>query len=214
MKRLITTCFVLTLFYFPCTQAALIGIDHVYGENSLYATNWGHPYTDAAGGNEYNALGRGDPAEAWQDSPDHAYGFSSNQHILIEASGCVVDWGANCTAPDYDGGDFRGLPVYSLIGIWSKSDSDIDPVNDPFYVGSLLDVWVPDNGTYPLYLFLATNDGDFSDNTCGYYATNPCVDDYPDITRTYQVKISEVPVPAAFWLFLSGLALVRKLRSS
>ena len=130
----------------------------------------------------------------------------------------MVDFGANCTAPDYHGGDFRGLPVYSLIGIWSKSDSNIDPVIDPidapFYVGSWLDVWVPDNGVDPLYLFLATNDGDFDDNTCDSYTTNPCDDDGdPYIEQTYQVKISEVPVPAAFWLFLSGLALVRKFRS-
>jgi len=34
MKQLIASCFVLTLFYFSGTQAALIGIDHVYGENS------------------------------------------------------------------------------------------------------------------------------------------------------------------------------------
>jgi len=215
MNKLLLAIFTSAMIFSPLTQAALIGIDQVYGENSLYTTDWGHSYNNSGGGNEYNALGRGDPAEAWQDTPNHAYAFQSNQHILLEASGCVVDFGATCTGPDYNGGDFRGLPVYSLIGIWSLSSNNIDRLAtnyDPFYIGSLLDLWVPSNGHDSLYLFLATNDGIFKDNTCGSYSTNPCVNNYPKISQTYTVKISEVPLPASFWLMLPGLVLLRKLR--
>jgi len=201
MNRLLLTILYITIIYAPLTQAALIGIDNVYGENSLYTTDWGHSYNTGTG-NEYNALGRGDPAEAWQDTAGHAYGFSSSDRILISASGCVVDLGTECTGPDYLGGGFRGLPVYSLIGIWSQSMTEISPVNNPFLVGSSLDLIVPDNGLSPLYLFLATNDGDFSDN-------------YNHSNNTYSVSIeqlSNVPLPAAFWLMLSGLVFMRKLR--
>jgi len=218
MYKLLLAIFTSAMVFSPLTQAALIGIDYVYGENSLYTTDWGHLYNDNSGSNENNALGRGDPAEAWQNNPGDPYAFHSNQHILIEASGCVVDLGDQCTRPDYDGGLFRGLPVYSLIGIWSTTavntiDDPLHSSGSPFYIGSLLDLWVPDNGLDPLYLFLATNDGIFKDNVCGSYSTNPCDENgYPDISQTYAVKISEVPLPATFWLMLPGLFLIRTLR--
>jgi hypothetical protein len=201
MKKIILLILMCLAVYSHASNAASIGVDNVYGENSLYNTDWGHSYNVSGGGNESDALGRGDPAEAWQNTPGHAYGFSSSDNLLITATGCVVDKGTACTGPDYLGGDFRGLPVYSLIGIWSNDANTIAPINSPFLVGALLNLIVPDNGLSPLYLFLATNDGIFSDNYSNY---------------TYSVsidKISNVPLPATFWLMVSGLLFIKRLRN-
>ena len=204
MKRIIMLVLMCLTVYSQASNAALIGIDDVYGENSLYHDDWGHSYNDSNGTNENNAIGRGDAAEAWQNTPSNAYGFTSGDNLLISATGCVVDNGTECTGPDYLGGDFRGLPVYALIGIWSTDSTTItpiNPINSPFLVGALLNLIVPDNGLSPLYLFLATNDGEFSDN---YNSTD-----------TYSVRIdqiSNVPLPAAFWLLASGLLFLKRFR--
>lgn len=185
--------------YASASNAALIGIDDVYGENSLYHDDWGHVYNVSGGGNEADAIGRGDAAEAWQNTPGNAFGFSSGDNLLITATGCVVDNGTACTGPDYLGGDFRGLPVYSLIGIWSNDVNTIDPVDSPFLVGALLNLVVP-TSLSPLYLFLATNDGFFDDN-------------FSNNTYSVQIdKISNIPLPATFWLLASGLLFVKRFR--
>lgn len=203
MKRMIMLVLMCLTVYSQASNAALIGIDDVYGENSLYHDDWGHAYNDGSGNNETDALGRGDAAEAWQNTPGSAFGFSSGDNLLITATGCVVDNGTACTGPDYMGGAFRGLPVYALIGIWSNSANEIDDVGSPFLVGGLLNLIVPDNGlSSPLYLFLATNDGYFEDNYT------------PDgfDPRTYSVSISNIPLPAAFWLMASGLLFMKRFR--
>ena len=172
------------------SYAGLIGVDQVQGVNSLYSSDWGHPYNTGSG-NEFNAIGRGDPARAFEVSGS-AYGFVSGLNLHITASGCVVDAGISCTGPDHLGGDFRGLPVYSLIGIWSTDANSIIPVdmisvNPAFLISSLLDLVVPDH-TSPLYLFMATNDGMFVDNS-----------------GAYDVRIEQVPVPSVLWLMMAGL---------
>ena len=202
MKKIILLMLACLVTYSHTSYAALIGVDDVYGENSLYHDDWGHSYNVSGGGNEADALGRGDRAEAWQNIADNAFGFTSGGNLLITATGCVVDNGTACTGPDYLGGDFRGLPVYSLIGIWSNDANTIDPVNSPFLVGALLNLIVPDNGlSSPLYLFLATNDGEFSDNFQS-----------GEEIFTYSVTISSIPLPATFWLMASGLLFIKRLR--
>ncbi|MEZ0122237.1 MAG: hypothetical protein AB9Q17_06415 [Candidatus Reddybacter sp.] len=86
----------------PSANALLIGTDSVAGGNSLYASDWGHEYQGGSDG-EFNALGNGNPARAFEVD-DAAYGFSAGNALWISASGCVVDLGAECTGPGYDGG--------------------------------------------------------------------------------------------------------------
>ena len=202
------TTLLLILFCLASTSqisnAALIGIDSVDGSNSLYATDWGHTYNTGTG-NEFNAIGRGDPARAFEVS-NLAYGFTSGERLNISASGCVVDMGSTCTEPGYLGGEFRGLPVYSLIGLWSTSAAEIvaldaASVNPAFLIGDLLNLVVPDF-TSALYLFMATNDGDFTDNSGAYSVRIAKID--PSST-------AQVPVPAVLYLMLFGLLLIRHL---
>ncbi len=70
-------------------------------------------------------------------------------------------------------GNFRDLPVYSLIGIWSSSATEIAPVvglfSQPFFIGTnlLLSLAsIPNESN--LFLFLAENDSLFSDNFGSY----------------------------------------------
>ncbi|OUS17223.1 hypothetical protein A9Q88_05190 [Gammaproteobacteria bacterium 50_400_T64] len=181
-------------------SASLIGVDSVAGVNSLYAQDWGHIYNTGSG-NEFNALGRGDSARAFEAVTGSAYGFTSGEKLQITASDCVVDAGNSCTGPGYRGGGFRDLPVYSLIGLWSTKAAeivalDLTPgVNPTFFIGSLLDIIVPDFSS-PLYLFMATNDGDFMDNS-GAYSVR--ID-----------NVSQVPTPPVIYLLLIGLVLARR----
>ncbi len=163
--------------------------------DSLFYTDWGHAYNVSGAGNEYDALNRGVAA----DNVDYA--FTSGQALSISATGCVRDAGRSCT--DADGYDhpFRGLDVYSLIGIWSGSDTEINPIGDTFVLGSDIDLIAPQYDGL-LYLFLGENDGIFADNySCNFH--HQC------FAKNYHVSItttpSAVPVPAAMWLFGSGL---------
>ena len=186
------------------SNAALIGIDTVDGRNSLYATDWGHLYNTGTG-NEFNALGRGDPARAFEVN-NLAYGFTPGDLLNVSASGCTVDMGSTCTKPGYQGGDFRGLPAYSLIGLWSTSAAEIvaldtTSVTPAFLIADLLNLVVPDF-TSALYLFMATNDGFFNDNSGAYSVRIDKVD--PFLTATAQV-----PVPPVLYLMLFGLLFIR-----
>lgn len=186
------------------SNAALIGIDSVDGPNSLYATDWGHTYNTGTG-NEFNAIGRGDQARAFEVN-NLAYGFTSGERLNISASDCIVDMGSTCTEPGYLGGEFRGLPVYSLIGLWSTSAAEIvaldaASVNPAFLIGDLLNLVVPDF-TSALYLFMATNDGNFADNS-GAYSVR--------IAKTDPSSTAQVPVPPVLYLMLFGLLLIRYL---
>jgi|AZIJ01.1.fsa_nt_gi hypothetical protein len=190
-------------------SALLIGEDTVEGRNNLYYDDWGHAYT-TGNNNQFNALDRGDAARAFAvDS--QPYGFSSGDLLQISAGGCVVDAGSQCTEPGYAGGAFRALPVYSLIGLWSTSPLSIDPlelfsgVNPAFFIGDFLDVVVP-NAISPLYLFLATNDGIFSDNS-GAYSVRI---DSLSIDGISIDSISHVPTPSVIYLLLIGLLFLKR----
>jgi len=197
MKKYLYLLAIITSLFVHSASAKLIGIDTVDGVNSLYTTDWGHAY-NTGNDNEYNAIGRGNPAKAFEvDSTP--YSFSSGDRLRISAWGCTIDDGSSCTGPDYLGGNFRALPVYSLIGVWSSSMTLISPidlisgVNPAFLIGDLLDIVVPDF-TSPLYLFMATNDGGFDDNISNN-----------DIISAYTVQISQIPTPSVLWLMLFGL---------
>lgn len=184
-------------FITQSSYAGLIGIDQVDGVNSLYYSDWGHSYNQTGLGNQLDAVGRGNPARAFEVA-GNPYGFDSGINLRITATGCTVDLNATtCTGPDYLGGLFRDLPVYSLIGVWSTDATSIIPVdmvsiNPAFLISDLLDLVVP-TFTNPLYLFMATNDGGFADNS-----------------GAYDVRIEQVPVPSALFLMLAGLGFFRR----
>lgn len=148
------------LIVIPKTLALTI-TDTVSGTNSLYYEDWGHSYNIGGGGNQLDAVGRGDPAEAFGDG----FAFVGNSSISIDvtASNCTIDAGQTCTGPDGRGGIFRGLPTYSLIGIWSSNSTNIENIGNSFFIGSNTTLFAPDTND-DVFLFLATNDGIFADN--------------------------------------------------
>jgi len=170
-------------------NASSMTIDYeVTGLDSLFYTDWGHAYNVSGAGNQYDALGRGVAAG------QVGYAFTAGQALDISAWSCVVDSAHRCTGPSGYGWQFRGLDVYSLIGVWSESETEIVAVGNAFVVGADISLIAP-NSNGSLYLFLAENDGIFADN----YARDH-----------YHVEIittppPAVPVPAAAWLFGSGL---------
>jgi hypothetical protein len=96
--------------------------------------------------------------------------IAARQQIAITATGCVIDAGIYCTEPDGSPDPmpytYRGLLVYSLIGRWSTNPTTLDDTtvaSAPLYVGNGGTLTAPSSpGTY--YLFLADNDGNFTDN--------------------------------------------------
>ena len=144
--------------------------DKVPGSHNLYYEDWGHSFNVVGGGNEMFAIGGGEAPISFGDG----LAFSSGQQIHIDAKDCVIDASLNCTDPNGYNSLFRGLPVYSLIGVWSsdaETISAVEPVNNAaFFIGSSQDLIVPDY-TDSLYLFLATNDGNYSDNPSTYAYT-------------------------------------------
>jgi hypothetical protein len=94
--------------------------------------------------------------------------------VQVTATGCVVSDGPTCVGPDgNNGGPFNGLPVYTLIGQWGRSPNGLTAataVGNPFFVGSSIVLVAPSApGSY--FLYLAENDGIFSDNSRAYSVT-------------------------------------------
>ena len=178
---------------------ALMITETVDGMDNLYFTDWGHIYPEA--------LNTGQDVTAVQ-SGGSAYNFSGAVGINITASGQVVDNGVTPTDANGDpnmfmDGNFRGLPVYSLIGIWSSSETQItqigDPFAAPFFIGTSLMLSALDIPNSPnLFLFLAENDGIFADNS-GYYKV--------------KLDVQFVPIPASGVLLLSGLLTIFATRA-
>jgi hypothetical protein len=151
--------------------------------DNLYFEDWGHPFSDA--------LGDGSAARSVREDGS-AFNFSGFGPFAISATGSVQDPGTTFTGPDGSGGVFRGLTVYSMIGLWSATSDSITEIGTPFVVGSAASLGVPNAPA--AYLFLAENDGIFSDNLAGQY----------DVTL--EVELVPVPIPAALPLLLAGLA--------
>jgi hypothetical protein len=204
MSRTISA--LLFLMFSTLASAYSVTIEQtVDGHDNLFYTDWGHWFTQA-GDNGVNAAG----SQAASSIPFNFGGLSS---ISITASGAVTQdldtafdpngaCVASCDSILFPNGDFRapGLTAYSLIGIWSRSATEIDP----FYtgdqgwrdiesglglllIGSTRDLMVPDFNA--AYLFLAVNDGGFADNS-GHY----------DVRVT-----ASVPEPGALFLLVTGL---------
>lgn len=162
----------------PNAHAVLL--THVVGPmDNLYNTNWvGNPY--------FGAVEFGLPAQS-VSSGGSPFDFSGYGSISVSATGCIVDAGPSCTGPDGLGGIFRGLTVYSMIGLWSSTGLAINAIGSPFFVGSAAVLSVP---VGPAFLFLAENDGIFSDNS-GHY----------------DVTVNAVPEPGTLTLMALGGAL-------
>ncbi|MBC8414784.1 PEP-CTERM sorting domain-containing protein [bacterium] len=98
---------------------------------------------------------------------------------------------------------FRDLPAYSLIGVWSTEQSLISPVdggpNPAFFIGSAASLTAPDAASF-IYLFLANNDGLFTDNGAGYNVV-------------IETTTAPVPEPSTIVLTLAGLMGITCFRS-
>jgi hypothetical protein len=145
----------------PSAQAVIL--THVVGPmDNLYNTAWvGNPFP--------GAVGTGTDAQS-VSSGGAPFDFSGYSSIAVSTTGCIVDRAALCT--DADGfpadGLFRGLTVYSMIGLWSSTGSSITGIGVPFVVGTAALLPVP---VGPAFLFLAENDGIFRDNSGQYDVT-------------------------------------------
>jgi hypothetical protein len=147
--------------------------------------------------------------------------------VMDNGAGITDATGNNCyitKACGFNDGYFHKLPVYSVIGLWSTTANTITPVkydafgkayaagdagyddlvattSAPFFVGTggafNFSAWIPDSADN-LYLFLAENDGIFSDNDPQQFYT-------ANINILTLGSAPEVPVPATAWLMGSGL---------
>jgi PEP-CTERM motif len=179
----------LALFVAASVSQAVVITHHVDAHDNLYNTAWvgaTNPYASAIatpGALDARVVEYG----------GGAFNFATGGLITL-AVGCAVDAGASCTDADGLAGDFRGLPVYSLIGIWSASATAIDPLGAAFFVGSANSFVTPVSST--AYLFLAENDGVFADNGGpGYDVTINFTSDAP----------AAVPEPGTWALMGLGL---------
>lgn len=176
----------------------------VDGHDNLFYTDWGHWFTLPSD------HGLAEPGS--QAASAVPFNFGGYGSISITATGLVTEdvyatytpdgvCVSQCDTAIFPATELRaaGLPVYSLIGIWSRSATEIDP----FYtesqgwanissglglllIGSARDLIVPDAAS--AYLFLAVNDGGFADNS-----------------GAFTVTVNTVPVPGALVLMCSGL---------
>ncbi len=167
-----------------CGTASAATLSHVVGpKDNLYFTAWGHPHGTAPG--------TGVAARSVTDG-FNPFNFSGLGSIGVLATGCIVDASAACTGPEGLTGLFRGLTIYSMIGVWSSSGNTVTAIGSAFDVGASNTLIVPIAPS--AFLFLGENDGNFADNLQGQY----------NVTLTYQTSV--VPVPAALPLLLSGFA--------
>jgi len=190
LRRAVLGSFVLFL---PLAAAGATITHLVDSMDSLYFTDWGHPYNVLPfSTNESSALGRGDPAEVVSNFSG-AFNFAGAGTLEVTASGsnaisATISFGPDGSPP----GIFRALTVYSLIGVWSESSTEIDPLGDAFFVGSAATLAVPAGPS--AYLWLAFNDGIYDDNL-----------DQP--SPGFSVTLTTVPEPSSLVLLIAGLGL-------
>lgn len=182
--------------------------DVVDSHDNLFFTDWGHWYTT----DDDAALGAvGSNAARAMQSAGTSFNFSAFDTLKISATGAVQAHGSVETGPDgchkldcsLHDGNFRMLPMYGLIGIWSSSATEILPFGDwkdltsglgLLYIGNFATLSIPD---FPAaYLFLATNDGAFSDNS-----------------GEFEVKfVADIPEPGMLALLCAGIIGVAMMR--
>ncbi len=177
----------------------------VSSRDNLFHTDW-NSFFDPANLPDYEFPGS-QAAQAFAGYDFIANGVSS---FSISITGDVVDAGGYPTGPEGcpdpsdpcyfnpngNDGIYNYTPAYSVIGVWSITADEINFISDDGWVESL--VYIGSGGIFDVpegyenaYLFLAENDGDYLDN---------------DPEGYYSVRINtEVPVPAAAWLFGTAL---------
>ncbi len=193
--------------------ASVITLEHVVdGTDNMYYDDWGHWFVETqedaqkSGSQHASAVSASGVSDPWN--------FGGVGMIDISVTGSVKDAGSLRTDADgncVEAGDcWRDIdvgagdnvyyqPIYSVIGIWSSDATSIVPILDSltrtaeelshaaFLVGTNALIEAPD--VEFAYLFLAENDGMFSDNDFSYLAN-----------ITYNV-----PEPGSILLLLAGL---------
>lgn len=225
-RRLVITAVVLASA--SVASASLIARHRVDSMHSLYYEDWGHPYTETWDGvtresNERSGINRGRPAQVVSAGRGMPFDFSTEARVKIKSSGKAPINGQFAYGPKGVGGPlWRELRLYSMIGIWSRSATEIDPIGDPFFAAGpqLLDVPLEDS----VYLFLAFNDGIFSDNwdppkngRPGYrvkIARRKTRNGTSALTSAVSLQAgANVPEPASAALLLVGLGAVAASRA-
>ncbi len=194
-----TTLWVLAGFLVLLPLSASASVIHLVDSmDSLYFTNWGHPYTQVYNGsnNEAAGVGRGAPAQVVSNLGS-ATDFSPFAEVEIVANGSNAINGTIAYGPDGLGSLFRMLPVYSLIGVWSSSSSAIVPIGTALFIGDSATLPVPSAPS--AFLWLGFNDGIFDDNLA------PPLNGGPG----FSVTLTGVPEPSTLALLALALGLAR-----
>jgi hypothetical protein len=203
MRKLFAACCLLTCAGFA--SASPIVIDElVDSHTNLFYSSWGHWFTQDSDGALHAPASVAARAVQFGGS---SFNFSDYYSLNIQASGSVVahfetntgpDGCENATACTFKDGFFRKLPVYNLIGIWSKSATEIIPFGDWKDINSglgLLSIGSGRSLAIPKspfsYLFLAVNDGGFADNS-----------------GEFRVHIAATPEPGYLSMLLGGVLLL------
>jgi hypothetical protein len=235
MKFLSKAAFIMCVVFAASASASTIITETVLGTTNLYNAGYPGIGSDAPDGlpfpEAYNLAGAMDSTAV--SSGGSAFNFAGFNTLDFTATGYVQDNGVGMGASITDadglllgsgqptnyvtdiGPNIFGLPVYSLIGIFSTTADFITPLASTvaqaqdvanlgdaslsaFVIGTSLTLDISAfSGVPALYLFLGENDGVFSDN--GFIDENLSIGSY-DVTIE-----AVVPLPAAFWLFASSI---------
>ena len=208
MIRLVSAFFLSLTFASFTSATPLLINDIVDSHDNLFYTDWGHWFTGDIDG-ALSAAGS-NPARAVQYAGNSfnfaEFLFAGFNKVSIAATGSVVAHFDTVTGPDgcasadpcFNDGNFRGLPAYALIGIWSSSATEILPFGDwkdvtsglgLMAIGSGVNLLIP--STASAYLFLAENDGRFADNS-----------------GQFDVELAAAPEPGTLGLLFAGILLL------
>jgi len=199
-------------------QAAFI-FTEVKATSALYFDDWGHPYTETWDGvtresNERSGVGRGKKPKAiasFAGAFDFRGPAGSDSFYLLAGGEAGIN-AERSYGPNGVGGPFwRGLRLYSLIGVWSSTSNGIDPIGDPFFVGTGGNFDVPSVSS--AYLFLGFNDGNFDDNPnnsqYNVLVITPASGPTSSLSFVDGDFPTSVPEPASLSLLLAGFGLFR-----
>ncbi len=199
--KIIKPLLVVTLACVAMSANATLLQSTVSSRDNLFYTDW-NGFFVPADLPDYQAAG----SQAAQSLP-FDFVLNNVETFQMTVTGEVVDAGPFATGPDgcpnpadacfFDpsgnNGIYNFLPAYSVIGVWSTTPDVINfitPAGGTSWIDALIPVGsgglfdVP-QGYASAYLFLAENDGFYTDN---------------DPIGEYEVTISLVPVPATGWL--------------